>query len=68
MKSWKTTVCGVAGLVAAVATGVKAFFDGDPETGIDFGGILAAVLVLAPSLGLLFARDNDKSSEDVGTK
>lgn len=66
--SWKTTACGIAGLVAAIATGAKALLDGDPATGIDFAAILAAILVVAPSIGLIFARDNDKSSEDVGAK
>jgi hypothetical protein len=68
MGSWKTTVCGVCGIVAAIAVGVKAVLDGDPNTSIDIGSIVTAIAVLAPSIAAIFARDNDKSSEDVGVK
>jgi len=68
MSSWKTTVCGVCGIIAAIAMGAKALLDGDPNTSIDFGGIVTAIAVLAPSIAAIFARDNDKSSEDVGVK
>jgi hypothetical protein len=66
--SWKTTACGILGLIAAVAVGAKALLDSDPNTTINIGEIIAAILVVAPSLGLIFARDNNKSSEEVGAK
>lgn len=60
MKSWKTTVCGA---VAAAATGI-AGANIDPLL-TKICGIVAA---LATGLIGLFARDNDKSSEDVNAK
>ena len=64
--SWKTTVCGLLGLVAAAITLIaQPILDGDPSTDPQwavFGTSLAA------AVGLFFARDNDKSSEDVGAK
>jgi hypothetical protein len=65
-KSWKTTACGVLGIIIAVCMGAKAQLDGDPETSLNFGEIITAVGVFIPSVAAIFARDNDKSSEDVG--
>ena len=62
MNSWKTTVAGVAAVLGAVALALKALADGDYAT---FVGSLSGI---AAGVGLLFARDNDKSREDVGTK
>ena len=66
MKSWKTTLCGVLGVVAAGITMIAIpLLDQDPATAarwVEFGSLAAA------AIGLLFARDNDKSSEDVGNK
>ena len=63
MKSWKTTVAGIAGVVAAIASAIQAQFDGNPATVPDWGLVGA---LLATAIGLLFARDNDKTSEAVG--
>jgi len=66
MKSWKTTLCGVLGFVATVITVVaQPLLDGDPATEPMWA---VAGTALAACIGLFFARDNDKSSEDVGTK
>ena len=65
MKSWKTTLAGIAAVVAALAAAVAAKLDGDPATVADWGAVLAA---LSAGAGLLFARDNDKTSEDVGAR
>lgn len=54
--------------MAAVAIGVKAVLDGDPATSIDIASIVSAIAVMAPSIAAIFARDNDKSSEDAGVK
>ncbi len=67
-KSWKTTVCGILGLVALVAYIGIALLDGDPRTNVDLEVIAGALAVAFPSLGNVFSRDNDKSSEDVGAK
>ena len=65
MRSWKTTVAGIAAIIAAVALAISNELDTDPATVADWGVVLATVIA---GVGLLFARDNDKSSEDVGAK
>lgn len=61
-KSWKTTGAGVAAILVAVGAAIKAITDGDATTNIDIGALVAAVMA---GVGLICARDNDKSSEDV---
>lgn len=63
--SWKTTVAGIAAILAAISTAVAAQFDADPNTVPNWGVVVTAVCAGA---GLLAARDNDKSSEQVGAK
>ena len=65
MNSWKTTTAGILAMVAAVATVVAAYLDGDPATSPDFTSAAGAFMT---GLGLLVARDNDKSSEKGGAK
>ena len=65
MKSWKTTLAGVAAIIAAIALAIAHQFDADANTVADWGAVAAAV---AAGVGLLYARDNDRSSEDVGIK
>ena len=60
MKSWKTTVFGLVSAIGAYLVTVN-----DPAWVSSLGKVLA--LVGPIGLGLV-ARDNDKSSEDVGTK
>lgn len=62
-KSWKTTTAAVAAIVAGIAAAVQAQLDGDASTVPDWSGV---VPILIAAVGLLFARDNDKRSEDVG--
>ena len=64
--SWKTTLCGVLGIVAAAITLLAIpVLDSDPATVANWGAFTATV---ATATGLLFSRDDDKSSEDVGVK
>lgn len=56
--SWKTTTAGVLAIAAIV---VQNWF---PQ----YQGILNTVTGVAISLGLIAARDNDVTSEDVGAK
>lgn len=63
--SWKTTAAGLAGVVGIVAMALQAHFDGDPATVAEWGIVIPTVI---SQIGLLFARDNDKSSEQVGLK
>lgn len=64
-KSWKTTVSGICAILAAVATAVSATFDNDPSTVANWTEVAAVASV---GFGLLFARDNNVSSEQVGIK
>jgi len=65
MRSWKTTATGLLAIVIAVATALKALWDNDPSTTPDWNAVAVAIMA---GIGLLLARDNDKSSEDVGIK
>lgn len=62
--SWKTTAAGISAIVAAVAGAAKLMLDADPNTNPDWTALIAAVTA---GVGLIAARDNDKSSEDVGS-
>lgn len=64
-KSWKTSAAGIASIVIAIASCVQALFDGDPATVPNYEVAFAAI---ASGLGLLFARDNNVSSEAAGAK
>ena len=61
MTSWKTTRAGVLSIVVAVGSAALAWL----KTGIfpDLGAVIAAVTA---GVGLIVARDNDKTSEQVG--
>lgn len=63
--SWKTSAAGIAAIVVAVGGAVQLLTDGNPNTNPDYNALVAA---LAAGIGLLFSRDNDKSSEEVGVK
>lgn len=65
MKSWKTTVAGALTALIPVLNAVQAFIDGDPATVPDWGLAIAGVTA---GLGLIFARDNNVSSESAGAK
>lgn len=65
MKSWKTTLAGVGMILAAIVF-VIANLSGHDITGPgDWAGAIAA---LTGGVGLITARDNDKSSEKAGAK
>lgn len=65
MKSWKTSCAGLGAIVVALCAALSARLDGDPATTPDWKA-LGAQVVLA--IGLLAARDNNKTSEQVGAK
>jgi len=56
-----TTVAGIATIVVALGAVVLAYADGDPETMPNWEVAIAAITA---GLGLLTARDADKSTED----
>lgn len=64
-KSWKTTASGVSAIIAAVAGAAQLMLDNNPATNPDWTAVIAAVTA---GFGLVFARDNDKRSEDVLNK
>lgn len=65
MKSWKTTAAGIAAIVAAVALAISHQFDTDPATIADWSAVITA---LTAGVGLVLARDNDKTSEQAGAR
>lgn len=65
MKSWKTTAAGIAAIVAAVALAISHQFDSDPATVADWSAVITA---LTAGVGLMLARDNDKTSEQAGAR
>lgn len=64
-KSWKTTAAGITAIVAAIAGAAGLMLDGKPETNPDWTAVVAAC---SAAIGLIMARDNDKSSEEVSAK
>lgn len=65
MKSWKTTLAGVGTILTAVGVALKAVFDGDPSTSVNFEATITAITA---GIGLIAARDNGVSSEQAGVK
>ncbi len=65
MKSWRTTTTGILAIVIAIAGAVKAELDGDVTTTADWGAVAAAIIA---GIGLIAARDNRVSSQDVGIR
>lgn len=59
-KSWKTSSAGIAAILAGVAAGFSAYSKGD------MAGMSTAIAGIIGGIGLMMARDNDKSSEQVG--
>jgi hypothetical protein len=62
--SWKTTALGICVLLSAVGTAGKALLDGDSTTAVDINSVIAALT----GLGLILARDDNKTSKDVGAE
>jgi len=61
-KSWKTTS---AGLTSFIGSSVCLFFLIKNHTATQ-ETVTASLIGMATGLGLIFARDNNKSSEDIG--
>lgn len=66
MNSWKTTVCGLLSIVAAAITLIAIpALDQDPLTVPNYTAFVASITA---GIGLIFARDNNKTSEDAGAR
>lgn len=63
-KNWKTTLAGLGAIFVAVGVAIQAHFDNDPA-GVQWEIVLASVLA---GLGLIFAKDGDKSTEQLAEK
>lgn len=63
--SWKTTGAGLGAVLIAIGSAISALTDNDPATIVDWGSLSAALIA---GIGLIFARDNDKSSKAVQVK
>lgn len=57
MRNWKTTLTGILGILAAVASAAKALIDGDPATNPDWAATWAAIML---GIGLITASDAKK--------
>lgn len=62
MKSWKTTSAGILMICAALTHLAFAIIN---KT-VSEGEVMGVCTAVVGGLGLIVARDNDKSSEDVG--
>lgn len=60
MGSWKTTLAGISALLSVAVHVIGALVNG---TAIDTAVVVTGI---STGIGLLFARDNNKTSEDVG--
>lgn len=62
--SWKTGWLGILAVISAVITGIAVpLLDGNPATSANFEIVIPVVLA---GFGVYQARDDDKTSEDVG--
>lgn len=67
----RTTTFGILTLLSALGLIAKCLtdtFDGDPKTVANWDIALQDLTLALAALGLIGARDNNKSSEDVGAK
>jgi hypothetical protein len=65
VKSWKTTVTGILVAASAWIEAIQKILDSDPATNPDWTIVFALTLA---AIGLIFSRDADKTSTDLGLK
>lgn len=63
--NWKTTAAGIAAVLIGVGDFIKLIF-GDAE--VSFADVQVRWEAIAMGVGLILARDSDKSSEASGAK
>ncbi len=59
MENRNTTIAGIGAILVAVGAGLKAWFDGDPTTTVDFAATIAAVIA---GVGLIMAKDANNNT------
>jgi hypothetical protein len=57
-QNWKTTSAGIAAILVAVGSALKALTDNDPTTVADIGACIAAIMA---GVGLILAKDAAKA-------
>lgn len=67
LASWRTTASGTLALICTILVAVKMGLDGHLKD-INVTEVLQACVALATAFGLMAARDNKVSSEQVGIK
>lgn len=65
MRSPRTTLAGIAAILTAAGAALTALSDGDPLTAPDWASLIAACVA---GVGLIFARDNNVTSEQAGAR
>lgn len=60
--SWKTTACGILALVVVLGRTAIALLDADEATNPQWDVVAATITMV---IGLFFARDNNRTSEEV---
>ena len=63
--SWRTTSLGIFTIVVALGDAAKLLLDNDVVTNPDWNVVAAAITA---GIGLVMARDNRVSSQDVGIR
>ena len=56
---------GLGAILSAIGLALNQLFDGNPQTTPDWNLLVPQIIA---GVGLVLARDNNKSSEDVGLK
>ena len=68
LANWKTTAAAISAAGLALGSALVAQFDSDPETIANWPIVWATGATLVNSIGLLFARDGDKTSRESGAE
>lgn len=63
--SWKTTATGVVAGLMLILPEAQALLDASPDTNPNWNMVAAGIALI---FGLAAARDNNKSSQDVGVR